>query len=279
MAFWSTQTLKKRLPALIDPCDETKIKEASYELKIGSEIYISKDYHDNNSQHTKRILTNNEPFTIPPGQFAFLLTEECVSVPNDAIAFISMKASSKYKGLVNISGFHVDPGYKGKLLFSVHNAGPSTIHLQQNAPIFLIWYASLDQEDSIPKNKEGLTEIPSKVLNELSTETIYSMQTLTSRMSNIEHEHTSIISSLQAREKFEEKLEIKIRWAIGIAVTVIIGFAAIFFSNTGKHENVIEDSRITQLVEEQRKLLQELKRIKFEELVNNENVQLDDKKE
>ncbi|MEZ4720290.1 MAG: hypothetical protein R2813_00260 [Flavobacteriales bacterium] len=192
MAFWSTQTLKERLPDFIDPCDKTKIKEASYELKIGSEIYISKDYHDNNSQHTKRFLTNNEPFTIPPGQFAFLLTEECVSVPNDAIAFISMKASSKYKGLVNISGFHVDPGYKGKLLFSVHNAGPSTIHLQQGSPIFLIWYASLDQVDSIPRTKAGLTEIPSKVLNELSTETIYSMQTLTTRMAKVENEYSTI---------------------------------------------------------------------------------------
>lgn len=279
MAFWSTQTLKERLPDFIDPCDKTKIKEASYELKIGSEIYISKDYHDNNSQHTKRFLTNNEPFTIPPGQFAFLLTEECVSVPNDAIAFISMKASSKYKGLVNISGFHVDPGYKGKLLFSVHNAGPSTIHLQQGSPIFLIWYASLDQVDSIPRTKAGLTEIPSKVLNELSTETIYSMQTLTSRMSNIEHEHTSIISSLQAREKFEEKSETRFRWIISIAVTVILGSATIFFSNIGKHENIIENSRITQLVEEQKKLSQELKKIKSEGLINNENMQLDDKKE
>lgn len=250
MAFWSTQTLKKRLPALINPCDETKIKEASYELKIGSEIYISKDYHDNNSQHTKRLLTNSDPFfTIPPGQFAFLLTKECVSVPNDAIAFISMKASSKYKGLVNISGFHVDPGYKGKLLFSVHNAGPSTIHLQQNAPIFLIWYANLDQPDSNPRNKEGLTEIPSKILNELSTETIYSMQTLTSRMSNIENEQAAINFKMAGAEKQGEI----IRWVIIVAIAVISIFVSISFSNNGKNENVVTESEITKIVEEKNK--------------------------
>lgn len=246
MPFWSTQTLKKRLPALIVPCDETKIKEASYELKIGSEIYISKDYHDNNRQHTKRFLANNESFTIPPGQFAFLLTEECVSVPNDAIAFISMKASSKYKGLVNISGFHVDPGYKGKLLFSVHNAGPSTIHLQQNAPIFLIWYASLDQEDSIPRNKAGLTEIPSKVLNELSTETIYSMQMLTSRMSNIENEQAAINFKMAGAEKQGEIM----RWAIIVAIAIISSVVSITFSSNGKKENVVTESEITKIVEE-----------------------------
>ena len=52
------------------------------------------------------------PFTIPPGQFAFLLTEEVVSVPPDALAFISIRAKTKFRGLVNVSGFHVDPGYQ-----------------------------------------------------------------------------------------------------------------------------------------------------------------------
>lgn len=248
MAFWSTQTLKKRLPALIDPCDETKIKEASYELKIGSEIYISKDYHDNNSQHTKRFLANNEPFTIPPGQFAFLLTEECVSVPNDAIAFISMKASSKYKGLVNISGFHVDPGYTGKLLFSVHNAGPSTIHLQQGKPIFLIWYASLDQVDSTPRMKEGLTEIPGKVLNELSADTIFSMQTLTTRMAKVENEYSTI------------KLWATIMKIVGgvlvIAVPVIGGIFWSYKSTVDEHDNKIE-----KIIEKQDELLHAIEKI------------------
>ena len=50
---------------------------------------------------------------IPPGQFAFLLTAETVTMPDNAIAFISIKARLKFNGLINISGFHVDPGYRG----------------------------------------------------------------------------------------------------------------------------------------------------------------------
>jgi hypothetical protein len=41
------------------------------------------------------------------------------------MAFISMRTAFKFKGLVNISGFHVDPGYKGKLIFAVFNASPT----------------------------------------------------------------------------------------------------------------------------------------------------------
>jgi len=35
-------------------------------------------------------------------------------------------------------------GYRGRLTFSVFNAGPVPIHLKRGQPIFLIWYASLD---------------------------------------------------------------------------------------------------------------------------------------
>ena len=42
---------------------------------------------------------------------AMLITEEQVNVPLDAMAFISMKAGKKLGGLINISGFHVDPGF------------------------------------------------------------------------------------------------------------------------------------------------------------------------
>ena len=93
-----------------------------------------------------------EAFTIPPGQFAFLLTEEVVSVPADALAFISIRAKTKFRGLVDVSGFHVDPGYCGQLTFAVFNAGPVPIHLKRGQPIFLIWYASLDCETVFKKD-------------------------------------------------------------------------------------------------------------------------------
>ena len=78
-------------------------------------------------------------------------TEEVVSVPADALAFISIRAKIKFRGLVNVSGFHVDPGYRGQLTFSVFNAGPVPVHLKRGQQIFLIWYASLDCETALKK--------------------------------------------------------------------------------------------------------------------------------
>ena len=65
-------------------------------------------------------------------------------MPDTAIAFISIRASIKFKGLINVSGFHVDPGFRGQLRFAVYNAGSSEIDLDQDERVFMIWFADLD---------------------------------------------------------------------------------------------------------------------------------------
>lgn len=149
-SFWSGETLTERLAGLIEPFSPERIDCAAYTLAVGPEVYVSpNDQTVDPTTVTVRMLVDGEAFTIPPGQFAFLLTEEVVSVPADAIAFISIRAKIKFKGLVNVSGFHVDPGYRGQLTFAVFNAGPVPIHIRRGQPIFL---AHLDRETAFKKD-------------------------------------------------------------------------------------------------------------------------------
>ena len=141
--FWSSETMKSRLPGLIAPFDEVRIVNCSYELTMGREAHITGE-----GAQTKRWLSDNEQICIPPGQFAQLLTQEAVRIPEDALGLISMKFTLKSLGLVNVSGFHVDPGYRGHLIFSVYNAGPNNIVLSRGQPAFLIWYSFLDKPTS-----------------------------------------------------------------------------------------------------------------------------------
>ena len=46
-------------------------------------------------------------------------------------------------------GFHVDPGYEGRLVFAVFNAGSVPIVVKQEEPTFLLWYVSLDSRPRI----------------------------------------------------------------------------------------------------------------------------------
>jgi dCTP deaminase len=100
-------------------------------------------------------LSAGDSLAIPSGQFAVLLTEEIVTVPPGAMAFISIKNGFKSRGLVNVSGFHVDPGFSAPLKFAVFNAGPSTIVIRQGDDCFLIWFADLDREDREHVKSDG----------------------------------------------------------------------------------------------------------------------------
>lgn len=159
MSFWSGETLSEWIPkfGIVEPFDEKQIDCAAYTLRIGPEYYATSDNQSDAkkwiSSGLKELAKNDsgelgEAFIIPSGQFAFLLTEETVRLPSHVLGFISLKSKTKFRGLVNVSGFHVDPGYHGRLIFSVYNAGPSSIILRRGEDLFLLWLADLDIPDS-----------------------------------------------------------------------------------------------------------------------------------
>lgn len=158
MGFLTTQKiielndqLKEKENYLIEPFAPERAESACYELSLGGDYFVSEE-----NAEIKYNKPDKDIITIPPGQMAFLVTKEKVSIPKNMLALISVKAGHKLKGLVNISGFHVDPGYSGKLLYSVFNSSPFKIDLKIGAPLFLIWFHELDDgkaDDAKPYNK------------------------------------------------------------------------------------------------------------------------------
>jgi dCTP deaminase len=111
--------------------------QCSYDLRLGKEVYlVGKDAPETLSKQSPYI-------SIPPGQFAILTCYEDIQMPDDHMAFIALRTSFKFQGLVNISGFHVDPTHQGTLLFAVQNVGPSDIRLKYEEPTFAIFFSKL----------------------------------------------------------------------------------------------------------------------------------------
>ena len=184
--FWSGETLKDRATSIVKPFDPKRVDCAAYTLSVGCEVYVSpSDQTADSTAVTVRKLVQGEAFTIPPGQFAFLITEETVIVPSNALAFISIRGKTKFRGLVNVSGFYVDPGFHGQLTFAVFNAGPLTVHLKQGQPIFLIWYASLDRGSTSKKDDPVKKGLDIGLINSISGE-VQSFASLSNRIGNVE---------------------------------------------------------------------------------------------
>ncbi|WP_353930182.1 hypothetical protein WJM97_18065 [Okeanomitos corallinicola TIOX110] len=209
MSFWSSQTLRSRLPNLIEPFNENQIESASYQLCLGEEVYISPLPDTPLKERKKVFLSEKETVCIPPGQFAFLITSEIIKVPKNSLAFISIKFKFKSHGLINVSGFHVDPGYCGKLIFAVYNAGPLHLHVARGERIFTIWYADLDQEDEKSRNKNDYDSIPTDLMN--SPDLVSSLPYLKTRLDEL--------------EKKVENYSIKQAITFTIAISLLLVFA------------------------------------------------------
>jgi dCTP deaminase len=101
MAFWTSQMLARAGVGLVKPFNDDQVQSGAYELSMGGEAFVTQE-----KSEAKARLGEGEEVIIPSGQFALLLTEEWVAIPHDAIGLISVRSGLKFRGLVNVSGFH-----------------------------------------------------------------------------------------------------------------------------------------------------------------------------
>lgn len=200
MSFWSGDKLQAVGPtiplvesydasgSLIGAFDQAQIDCSAYTLTLGPEAFITPNFGDPTPHLKQRLEQIGDELVIPPGQFAFLLTEEIIKIPKDAMGFISLKSFAKWQGLINVSGFHVDPGYHGRLLYSVFNAGPANIHLHRGEKLFLLWLADLDRESTAGYSKPSnvaLRSIASKLISDVDRP-LHSLQSLSGKVEDLQ---------------------------------------------------------------------------------------------
>jgi dCTP deaminase len=214
--FWGNIELRRRLPDIVSEYDEGRLDRGTYKLRIGPEVYVSPTGVGSDQKNkTKLKLDPGRDFVIPAGQFAFLLTEETVTIPDEALAFISVRAKYKFRGLVNVSGFHVDPGFTGRLVFSVFNAGPGEVHLERGEECFHIWFADLRDHEPMGA-KVGYQNIPPEIINPIAGE-IQSFAGLDARITETDKKLADKITAVEREQAI-------IKWAaallVGAAITL-----------------------------------------------------------
>lgn len=194
MPFWSYEKVVdefKKNPALVSSFDTDRLNYGRYYLRLSRAVLVTPD-------GTTDVLPPGEGtcVKIPPGQFAILFTLESISVPPYAIGFISVRTSEKIKGLVNVSGFHVDPGFKGHLKFSVYNAGNHCICLDYESECFLLWFCDLDRTSTHTWDKDNKFQkaIITAADNEQMSERRHSPAMLHNRIEKLEEYVKAIIA-------------------------------------------------------------------------------------
>lgn len=141
MAFWTRAKFEKSLAELFTDStyEKASIDKAAYNLRLGKEVFLS-------GSDVPLILTDRHPYVaIQPGAYVLLTTCEYLTMPPDVLGFITLRYKYKKRGLLNVSGFQVDPGFHGRLVFSVFNVGTHDVVLQLGEPMFMLFIASLTE--------------------------------------------------------------------------------------------------------------------------------------
>ncbi len=126
--------------------DHTELTGIACELTIGPEVYLTSEQTPKSlSEPGVGSASTESFFSIKPGDFAVLTTYEYVYLPITIMGLLSVRNSYKQRGLINVSGFHVDPGFHGRLLFTVYNAGPGSIVLRFRDPVFMLIFADVKE--------------------------------------------------------------------------------------------------------------------------------------
>ncbi|WP_195908490.1 hypothetical protein [Novosphingobium sp. Gsoil 351] len=237
--FWTFERLLERstefekehgrpIIAPFFPDEQGRRERASYNMSVGEEIYITPATPDD--YKSKELLEARESRAIPPGQFALMHSEEEVWIPKDAIAFITLRSkSTKFRGLVNVSGFYVEPGYRGNLVFAVFNAGPATIHVSRGDKWFEIFFADLTGPADITGKKSTFKGVPTELITPLS-DRFHSLPGLDQKIDETRDE-------LDERVQKIERDHSILRWSQGLILGALIALGVRACSESGP-ENV-----------------------------------------
>jgi dCTP deaminase len=149
------------------------------------------------------------------------------------MAFISMRTAIKFAGLINVSGFHVDPGYTGRLAFAVYNASPSPIQITEGERLFKIWFSALDQESKKIFAAPGLTDITGDMVRGMNRE-ILSLQSLAEQLREQKSEIKELVQGIETKIAEQKPTidNLQFVWrglTIGVVAAIGVGIASGLF--------------------------------------------------
>jgi dCTP deaminase len=238
MSFWSGEKLSAN-PMVVTEFFADHVDANAYNLHMGN-CYFRTAEESGGKDQKKTTLSPGESFIIPAGQFAFLLTRETINVPANAMAFISMRTGIKFQGLINVSGFHVDPGYSGKLIYAVYNASPSPVQICEGDPIFKIWFADIDRTSDQRYLFRGSAQndISNTLVRGMSSR-ILSLQSLTEKMQELE---ASINAKLAEQKPAIDNLAFVWRAiTLGVIGAFLVAFLALAWPSLQRYGGTIAD--------------------------------------
>lgn len=132
-----------RTTGMIVPFDPSKLKTASYEVKLLGKWTFVDEYGNVKRGELKQ----GEEFVLRRNSIAFMTAEPFFQLPDYIALRHNLKISHVYKGLLVGTGPLIDPGFTGRISLPIHNLTESNYTLRGGEGIIWVEFTKLSSND------------------------------------------------------------------------------------------------------------------------------------
>ena len=110
-------------------------------------------------------------FIIKPGETAYVTTEEDLDLPNNIFCQLSTKRKLSHDGILLLGGFSIDPNYKGKLFFGLHNLSREDYPFRPGKKLVAGIFYELNNDEAklINSNPESFYDFPDELVKNIKS--------------------------------------------------------------------------------------------------------------
>lgn len=191
--------------------EETFIKNGSeicceglkYDFRVSSK-FVSPRFNKRERDFDERDV---DEFVIKPGETAFVTTEETLELPNDVFCQLSTKRKLSHEGILVLGGFCVDPNYKGKLFFGLHNLTREDYPFKPGKKLIAGVFYKLDPEEiqNIHSDPVSLYDFPDDLLKNIKTFQSASTETLENKIFDLSKEISLLRDQIDTDKTWKEE--------------------------------------------------------------------------
>jgi dCTP deaminase len=156
--------LERNKRIIIDPFDEDSLTPVGYDLRVGEKGFSWK-------KQSKVEINEQKPLTIEPNDTVVIETYESVQLSKQFAGIIHAMATQVIRRELSHISTTVDPGWKGRMLISIHNYRTSAVELEFKEKFCTICFYKVQSEAKKDVGKpSGRSDIWSELLDKASQE-------------------------------------------------------------------------------------------------------------
>lgn len=170
---------------IIQDGDVSSAEGIKYDFHLGNR-FLKAGF---NSEKTYEELNARDQAIVEPGEVVFVMTAERLEIPNNVNVQLNFKRKVGHEGISLLGGTSIDPGYRGYLVFGIHNVAGGNFKLKPGRKIVGATFYHLSEEEAIDDSSskpDPIENFPDDLVDLIENYKPVNPQVINSRLNDLQ---------------------------------------------------------------------------------------------